>query len=608
MADETKNQNPSEDSKANKERLKKLETDIKIAFKEERFSDVKKISEDIKSIDPENHLAVRMVEKVDKIERNRKEKEEAAKKKLDEIAKVAKAKKAKKENAEKIKNLEKELKAAFKKQDTPEAKRLMDEIKTLEAENKFVQKIQKKLDAEKMALDKKIKKEKINGLTKEAKEFLKNEEWDKVKEKSDELLKLDPKLGFALKAIKKIEKATGKINAAPVPIQKKDVSKVAKKEPKKPGFFARLFSKKTSKTPEAKVIIKPDEAKKPIEPMAAKPIEAIKPPATPVAPMAPAKPLVPAPQLAKAQAVTTPTMPAMPVMPKKEAMHMPVAKLSEIPKKVEPTPKKAIPQAATGNIFTSLFGKNEVASTLKKPVSIIDTIVAKSEQAKEEKKQEKEKVESTGEGLVKFSNLFLKFALAFIAVSYAFFYAQLIDTQNRVFSLLDQENYAIQLHNVSRELEGKSQEEKRLGIEIKRYEEGYQDTSKDVITRIVDNRMDWPDLLRKLNEVTESVYEKNTLLQYVTYNNYNYDVDTGKLSLSATLSDPKGRNLTKLAELEVAFQSFPRDPDNEADERKPYFYGLQEFNSYAKTFSSQTGRYISNFSLNLYTKEQENNQ
>ena len=45
------------------EQIKKLELDIKVAFKEERFEDVKKLAEKISSLDPENHLAERLLEK-----------------------------------------------------------------------------------------------------------------------------------------------------------------------------------------------------------------------------------------------------------------------------------------------------------------------------------------------------------------------------------------------------------------------------------------------------------------------------------------------------------------------------------------------------------------
>jgi len=164
---------------------------------------------------------------------------------------------------------------------------------------------------------------------------------------------------------------------------------------------------------------------------------------------------------------------------------------------------------------------------------------------------------------------------------------------------------ASRLHAAAQTLEGLEKDEGKIEKEIKEYQEGYQDKNKEVVQNIVENRLDWPDLIQKLNEVTESVYEKNPLSQYVQYNNYAYDVERGELRVSATLSDPLGKNLTKLAELEEAFRYYPKDKNNPNDEREPYFYGLKDFTSFSKTYSKTTGRYVSNFSLTLYTKPLE---
>ena len=151
--------------------------------------------------------------------------------------------------------------------------------------------------------------------------------------------------------------------------------------------------------------------------------------------------------------------------------------------------------------------------------------------------------------------------------------------------------------------EEEKEEEKKINKAIKLYMDGYKDNYEQTVDKIVKNRMDWTDLNKKLNRVTESVYEKNALAKYVQYNNYSYDVKSGKLTVSGTLSDPLGKNLTKMAELEEAFLYYPKNKKDPTDTTKPYFYNLQEFQSYAKTLDKTTGRYKSNFSITLYTKQ-----
>jgi len=259
-----------------------------------------------------------------------------------------------------------------------------------------------------------------------------------------------------------------------------------------------------------------------------------------------------------------------------------------------------------GNIFTSLFGKEEEPGTTQKPsVSVLETIVAKTAPTQSDAKKEKVPEERTGETFLGFAKMFFRFSIAFIAISAAFFYIENMDTGNAVLgvSFINKENNAIQLHNAALKIEEKQAAVKNYNEEIGKYQGGYVDDHQEVIKKIVANRMDWPAILKKLNEVTESVYEKNAFSQYVQYNNYNYNTETGQLSVSGTLSDPLGKNLTKLAELEEAFRTFPKDPANPTDERKPYFYGLQEFKSFSKNFNAASGRFQSTFNLTLSTKE-----
>lgn len=264
-------------------------------------------------------------------------------------------------------------------------------------------------------------------------------------------------------------------------------------------------------------------------------------------------------------------------------------------------------EAEKGNLFTKLFGKKE-----EKPASsIIDTIIAQKEKTKEEDKQEMrrerihKKEESAGEGFLKFAHLFLRFSIVFILLSAGFFYTYNIDEKNRVMSVFGQESYALRLKKAAETVEVKKEEEKKLNEEVDRYKKGYENEHKKTIEKIVSNRMNWPDLMKRLKEVTESVYEKNSLTPYVQYSNYAFDAEQGVLTVTGTLSDPLGKNLTKLAELEEAFTYYPKDKNNPKDETKPYFYNMQEFNAFAKAFNKATGRFTSTFSLRLATKEQK---
>ncbi len=531
---------------------------------------------------------------------------------------------------EKIKDIEGELKHALKDKHEPEVKRLMDEIAKLDPKNKAIKKAQDTLDKEKTALEAKIKKEKVKGLTGEIKEALKDSDWKKAEDKANELLKADKKNSFASKALKKVADAKKAKEAKPA------VSAKAKK----PGFFTRLFGKKKPSSPklsldkaakalDTKVVEKPEEAKKPevkktpvlaepvtikaepVMPKAEPPksvtpkVEPPKPATQPTAFTPPPKPIISIPQKPAAPAPATPQIKAEKPIEKPESKTPVVAvPLADAAKKVAPVPAKPAgkSEAGKGNIFTKLFGEKETAKTgaeEKPSKSIIDTIVEKTEKGKEAEKKARKPEDVTGEGLLRFATVFLEFSVAFILISAGFFYVQNIDEENRVLSLFKiEENNASRLHSAAQELEGKEEEEKKLNKEIEGYKKGEEDKNEETVQKLIEGRLDWPDLIKKLNEVTESIYEKNALSQYVQYNNYSYDVEKGLLGVSATLSDPLGKNLTKLAEIEVAFRTYP-------DKDAPYFYGLQEFNSFSKSFDTATGRYKSSFSLKLSTKPLE---
>ncbi len=577
-----------------------MEADLKTAFRDEKFEDVKKLADELKKLDPENHVAERLLGK----------------------AEEAKADKLKEANADKIKALEVQIKQEFRAGELPQINKLADEIKELDPNNKTVKKIENRIENAKKVLEKQERKEKIKGLTAEIKELLSNEEWDKAKDKANELLKVDENNSFAGKTLKKVDKTKEAEVSAPKEAPKPD-------KEKKPGFFASLFKKKeesasaklssakpsppVDKKAEAPAVVMPKAEPAPVQPVisATPPAEPKKPvsteaepsgeeaPKEEVKPAVSPKSVVPMPFTPKAEPalpVEEAVKPAPAAPDAKQMAAMPLGAVSELSSK-KPIERKE----AKGNIFTKLFGKKEGAP--KPTKSIIDTIVEKTGRAKI-KKNEKKKAKDTEEGLLKFATAFLEFSIAFILISAGFFYAYNIDEQNRILNIVGiEENYASRLHAASQTLEEKKAEERGLNKEIQKYMEGYEDERRETIEKIVESRMDWPDILRKLNEVTESVYEKNALAQYVQYNNYSYNVETGQFSVSATLSDPLGKNLTKLAELEEAFMYYPKDKDNPDDETQPYFYGLKEFKSFSKTFDKTAGRYRSTFSLTIYTKE-----
>ncbi len=529
---------------------------------------------------------------------------------VDSAAMPAKAQVSQKDE---IKQLEESLKHALKDDNIVEAKSLIEEIKKIDPENKPALKAQIKLDKDKEKFEKKVLKEKIKGLSGEIKDFIKIEDWKKIIEKSNELLKIDEKNSLAIKSIKKAEeKSTLSKAEMPHPEQEKAVVQESGKN-EKGNIFKQMFNKNTDNKKEDISSIKAPISK-PVTPPA--PMAMAPKPVTPPAPMA----MAPVPVQNSTSKITTPIKPVMPTEVLLKAKPMVTTPLGGIQKPatpvapIMPAPKPATPVSPTsvakkaetssskkGNIFTKLFNKKVEGE--KPTESIIETIVAQTDQTNKVKREVKKKVDDIGERFLKFSNLFLRFSIVFIIISAAFFYIFNVDKENRTLALFGKENNAYVLKGAAEELDGIKKDEKNITKEIEKYKKGYKNEYKDTIDYIISNRMNWSDLLNKLNEVTESVYAKNALAEYVKYNNYSYDVVNGRLTVSATLSDPMGKNLTKLAELEEAFMYYPQDKDNPNEDVKPYFYNMQGFNSYSKALNQATGRYTSNFSLSLSTKE-----
>lgn len=402
---------------------------------------------------------------------------------------------------------------------------------------------------------------KIEGLEEKIKIAYRDNAWSEVKSIAQEIKTLDAQNHLAVKLLEKAQKVEAEALAA---LARK---KAESFKPKGPSLASRLMTwwkakRKTIPATLPKISVAP-----PVQ--ASAPVAVLSTPAVPAKPI-PAAPLKPVPA-SKAPAAPAPA----------------AAKTSE---------KKG--EANGGNMFTKIFGKTEMVEAPKPSKSILDTIVSKTE-VKPIQKLEKpvQKTDTTGLRFLNFSSAFLQFAVFFIFITAGFFYAQNLDQENRIVGLFGKESYASRLHGVSERLTEKQEEVKKLSQEIKRFEEGYNNRYEKIVEGIAKNRLNWPEILVKINEITNAVYEGNELSQYIQYSNFSFDASKGLVRVSGTLTDPLGKNLTKLVEIEEAFRNYPRDPANPDDPTKPYFYNLQEFNSLRKSLDKRTGRYTSSFQL-----------
>ncbi len=573
----------SENIENNKAKIKQLEIDMKSAFKEESFDAVSKLAEEIRAIDPENRLALRLLEKMDTTKASTKKKENAEKIKqylemvkkmykegnLENVRKLAGELKEfdeksaeqwlqkadavesdlkKKQNADKIKSVSSDIKSAFKEGNYDQVEKLCEKFKELDPDSKTPEKWLKKVEEAKGMELKKANAEKINELEKQIKGAFKEGQYDNAKKSIEELVKVDPESSFAGKFLAKIAK-----------IAEKNKEASEKKEEK---LKEEIASKSEDISDENKEVEKEQEAPVAVTPAAvvseetAEPVEA--------------------------------------------ATQTPVEAEAKTPVKVD-AEKGAKSSEDKGNVFTRMFkGKEELESSSK---SIIDTIVEKSsdEDKKHEEAKEEEKV-GKGEGVafLKLSKAFLQFSIAFIILSAGFFYVQNIDINNTVLGLFNiEENYASRLHAAGAMLEAKKSEESELTKESNRYEKGYNNRYEDVIKQVIDNRLNWPDILSKINEVADFIYERNVISQYIKYNSFSFDVEKRLITVSGTLSDPLGKNLTKMAELEEAFRYYPKDRSNPEDTVQPYFSDFKEFKTLSKSYDKKTGKYTSTFQLSF---------
>ncbi len=610
----------TEVTKENKEKLKALEGDIKTAYKEERFEQVSSLSNDIKVIDPENRLATRLLEKMAKAKADARKKENSAKikeydtmlakqmkdgnlsnvhslteelKELDadlsvkwnEKAQKVEAEVKRKENADKIKNFEKQLKLAFKEKRFEEVTALSDKLKEIDPENKISLKFLANIEKAKLEVKCKENADKINALQNQIKSAFKEGRFDEMGKTANQLFEIDPKNSFANKYLAKAIKSKGKVEKMKMKAKaQEEQTKVKDEKEKAKSEEVKLKAEAKAKEAKAKEQIAPIT---PVE--GTEPVEAVKVEAKTETPVTPAP----------AKAEGSPSEPITAVVPSAPAKPVETPKLKvETPTK-EPA-KESAPtpiESDKGNIFTRMFGKKE---ELEKPSgSIIDTIVAKTDEKKAEKKMPKKEKEE-GLALVNLSRLLVQFSLAFIIISAGFFYVQNIDANNTVLGFFGiQENYASRLHSANETLVEKEDEERSLTREINRYKAGYDNKYETIIEGIIDKRLNWPDILVKINEIANAVYERNEISQYIIFDNFSFDAEKGQVRVSGSLSDPLGKNLTKLAELEETFRYFPKDPDNPDDTTKPYFYDVQEFGSLSKSYDRNTGKYKSNFSISF---------
>ena len=285
---------------------------------------------------------------------------------------------------------------------------------------------------------------------------------------------------------------------------------------------------------------------------------------------------------------------------KKPENKLVVSQAPEVTGSISPPLKPKQPDIeaqAKGNTFTKMFGHGSGAA---KTGSVIDQIVASSEKKKKTPNASLQtKAERQVKRLYSFSKIFANFTAIFIVLTAAFLFVE-TDSQNRVLGAVGvDQNTGSKLHASAESLAEKENEVAVLELQINQFSSGYADSSLGTVQTLIEERINWPDIISKINEVTHSVYELNDFFQYIQYDNYSFDAERQTIRITGTLSDPQGRNLTKLVELEEAFMSFPGDLNDPEDTTLPYFQDFKELTSLRKTFDEKTGRYVSDFQLSF---------
>lgn len=524
-----------------------------------------------------------------------------------------------------IKALEKRMKEAFKAGHFDEVKSLGEQLKGLDEKNHVAALLEKKIAKQKAKMEQKARKEKTKEYEKMLKKLYKSGDMEKVMELAKEYQAFAPQVKNAEKWLRKAQKELDKKQKSEPEKKQEDAKQTA-------AAGENVFLKAPEKSAEEK---KDESLAEQAEPKASGQPITLQPLNTPTAPTAgkPASAMTDSqaeidtkPQRQTSQtADENKNIFSQPVNTKASEKEAPESQVQSADKKPdgpaqaetgspvthislgnkpEAAQGSAKPEAKQGNVFTKVFGGEEPAS--KK--SIIDTIVEKSEPKKEKKPEppkvkpvKKKKVtEDDGTALLKFSKVFLNFSILFILLTGAFLYVEYVDKDNTVLGIFGiQENTGGRLHRASQKVAELKKEEQVLKKEIERFKGGYNDNDLQIVNQIIDDRLNWPDILAKIKEVTDSIYEFNDFFQYIEYDNYAFDAEKRTVRVSGSLSDPLGRNLTKLVELEEAFKYYPRDKDNPEDDTKPYFQNFKEFTSFSKTLDQQTGKYVSRFQLSF---------
>ncbi len=474
-----------------------------------------------------------------------------------------------------IRDLEKKIKISFKEGDFDKLNSTIDRLRVLEPENKLSQKILKKVQS----LEEKKKKEEGYKKTKEYKKMLKTllkeERLDDLEALAKEFQAFSPNNKESDKWLLRVERLKNKLSGSEKSNKEEDKNKKGCVILK---FFKGLKNKKASETDDS--IVKQEEKTNFSLNLSVSNEDKM------------------------SQKTIDSTQNNIEI--KKEEKKNIVLESEHLDSKIsEQQSINKTKKEKAGNIFTNIFGKKE-GMTQK---SIIDTIVAKTEKSKvlkdikephfakklEQKKKTGEKI-----NLLIFSKIFLNFAAIFIVFTAIFLYVEWVDKENKVLSIIGiSENTGAKLYNSAEELEGVKLKEEKLQKDIDLYKGGYDDGALNTVESIIKSRVNWPDVFKKIEEVTESVYELNNFFKYIEYNNYSFDVNNRTIRVSGVLSDPLGRNLTKLVVLEEAFKYYPKDKNDPEDTTKPYFTGFKEFMSFSKKFDEETGRYTSSFQLSF---------
>ncbi|MBI5412437.1 hypothetical protein HZA43_04720 [Candidatus Peregrinibacteria bacterium] len=477
-----------------------------------------------------------------------------------------------------LKKLLEGLKDAFNESRLEEAHRLIEAINKIDSENGLAKHIAKKIaDREAQAI-RESHKEEIALLEAKLKEAFKEARFDEVRSLSESLKKLDPTNKAAVKWV-------GKIEAEEAEAKKAEQKAIALKKKEEEGLVKETAKQKEEAEKQALKLKEKAEKEKQIAEAKATKEEAKKQAAAQRIPWS-----VRLHKAIESVKGSIQKMKAKLVAPKKEETAAGISVALVAPEQ---------PTAASGNMFTRLFQKKAEEA---KEESIIETIVAQAD----EKKVAKQKAsEDAGFNTLSLAKMTLEFSIVFILLTAGFLYAQVIDESNTVLGLFGvQSNAASQLHGASERLKGVQDNEQAIKKGMEVYQKGYNNKYEKTIQAIVSKRIDWTEIINKIDEIANSVYEHNALSQYIQFSGYSFNGEKKQVTVNGTLSDPLGQNLTKLTELEEAFRYYPKDKDNSDDKTAPYFYGVEGSASVGKTFNQKDNKYVSTFRFTFFLEKQ----